>query len=72
MSQAKPVVKFLGDARFFLYKDIPEQEVASVYALDHPIWGRNLVRTSLVQKKFPDGSFETLNTKYVPEGIDNE
>lgn len=59
----KPVVTFTGPARFSYSGD---NEVASVYALDHPLLGQTLVRTSIVQKHNRDGSFETLNTIYKP------
>jgi hypothetical protein len=60
----KPVVHFVGKARFdtMMY----DTEVAHVYAEDHPILGRDKIRTSTVIKKFSDGSFETRNTIYRP------
>lgn len=59
----KPVVTFTGQATFSYSGD---NEVARVYALDHPRLGMGIVRTSIVQKHNPDGSFETLNTIYKP------
>lgn len=59
----KPVVTFTGPARFSYSGD---NEVARVYALDHPRLGQGVVWTSIVQKHNPDGSFETLNTIYKP------
>lgn len=59
----KPVVTFVGPARFSYSGD---NEVARVYALDHPRLGQTVVWTSIVQKHNPDGSFETLNTIYKP------
>ena len=59
----KPVVTFSGPARFSYRGD---NEVAKVYALDHPQFGQTVVWTSIVQKHNPDGSFETLNTIYKP------
>lgn len=41
-------------------------ESAVLYALDHPIEGTNIVRTSTVQSYNPEnGRIETLNTIYV-------
>ena len=61
----KPVVHYIGDVQFDnnMY---PKYTVAHVYTLDHPVCGRDRVRTSIVLKQFPDGSFETLNTIYKP------
>jgi len=68
----KPVVNFLGKAEFFNYYK-PDEEgtlkvdmVASVRATNHYVWGYDRVRTSVVQEIFDDGSFETMNTMYVP------
>lgn len=64
----KPVVHFSGAATFWGWELADgTAEVASVYALDHPRLGQQVVRTSEVIKKFDDGSFETLNTIYKPE-----
>ena len=41
-------------------------EKATVYSLDHPVLGQDTVHTSIVIMKNTDGSFETLNTLYVP------
>jgi hypothetical protein len=68
----KPVVHFI--------KGTPYRETLDdicwfsyVYALDHPRLGRGVIRTSQVIKEFDDGSFETMNTIYVPvEGEYNE
>lgn len=77
----KPVVKFLNEADFeYRVLDDPDQieeyrkfldkgngyEVAKVYCINHPILGKDFVRTSIVLKKHKDGSFETMNTLYVP------
>lgn len=62
----KPTVHFVGDATFFDYADDPDAPVAKVDAIDHPVWGSDVVRTSIVLNKFDDGSFETLNTIYKP------
>ena len=65
----KPVVHFNGEAFFRPYEVIGSGEtgeIAYVYAVDHPRLGRDNVTTSKVIKKFDDGSFETLNTLYVP------
>ena len=60
----KPVVHFAGDAQF---EDWGGNTVAYVHAIDHPYLGSMPVRTSSVQKRHDDGSFETLNTIYKPE-----
>ena len=67
---SKPVVTFSGPAKFSYSGN---NEVARVYALDHPLLGQTRVFTSVVQKHNPDGSFETLNTIYRPltEEYDN-
>jgi len=63
----KPVVHFIGEARFADYYGI---ECAHVVTTDHPVWGSDNVRPSKIVQRFPDGSFETLNTVYKP--INNE
>jgi hypothetical protein len=65
MTKKKPSVFFHG---FPVWDttSYPEHEVAHVYADKHYVWGKGLVRTSSVLEKFPDGSFETLNTIYIP------
>jgi hypothetical protein len=76
----KPIVFFTGEAEFFsvFIKDEDKEEleldtneviVAGVYAINHPKLGRDRVRTSVVVKKNHDGSFETLNTIYVPHDL---
>ena len=63
----KPVVHYTGEARFYEVKtEDGSVEYARVYGIDHPILGRDNIRTSIVLKKFGDGSFETLNTLYKP------
>lgn len=76
----KPTVHFKGTAAFYPAPLAPmhqktygqyaneynEVEYACVYGLDHPILGEGDIRTSIVVQKYPDGSFETLNTLYVP------
>ena len=63
----KPVVHYTGKARFYeVEADDGFAEYARVHGLDHPILGKDNIRTSLVVKKFSDGSFETLNTIYRP------
>lgn len=62
----KPVVRFIGTPRFFDYGEDKESPVAMVYTLDHPRLGSREVLTSLIVKRNEDGSFETLNTKYIP------
>jgi len=67
MKKPKQVVFFSGKPTFYDW-DIDSQKVtiAYVYALNHPRLGRQSVRTSQVIEKFNDGSFETLNTIYLP------
>ena len=63
----KPVVHYIGKARFYEVEvDDGFAEYARVYGVDHPILGKDNIRTSLVVKKHGDGSFETLNTIYRP------
>lgn len=80
MTQNKPVVRFIGTAKFyksalaFMHQkaygryanEDGEVEYARVSGLDHPILGADDIRTSIVVAKHDDGSFETLNTLYVP------
>ena len=66
----KKIVQFLGEPYFINVGG--DQEVAHVYAVDHPRLGMTSVRTSLVVQKYPGGSFETLNTMYVPYKENNE
>lgn len=65
MDKVKPRVQFVGEPVFDTTM-FPGYEVAHVRTLNHYVWGRDMVRTSEVVKKFEDGSFETLNTLYVP------
>lgn len=62
----KPVVHFIGEPHYWMWD--AKNEVASLeVVLDHPRLGVcPNVRTSTVLKKFPNGSFETRNTMYVP------
>lgn len=77
----KPTVRFLGTPTFHKVKitspmireeykqyldDEGCYEKAIVYGLDHPILGEDTLHTSIVVEKHGDGSFETLNTRYVP------
>lgn len=72
----KPVVHFAGTASFHIApypkEDGGEWTYARVYALDHPLLGRDIVRTSEVLKINDDGSFETRNTLYVPYRGDDQ
>lgn len=74
----KPTVRYIGNAIFFNYythdieEELTKDTVARVNAIDHPVWGRDSVRTSAVLKKFDDGSFETMNTIYRPEKRDEK
>ena len=78
----KPTVRFLGIPTFHIIKITSPvirkeyekyldaegcYEKAVVFGLDHPILGRDTIHTSIVVKKNDDGSFETLNTIYVPD-----
>ncbi len=65
MRKLKPIVRFAGEPTFFKWQGT-EAIVASVLALDHPRLGCRMVRTSKVIRRNKDGSFVTLNTKYVP------
>lgn len=71
----KPIVHFTGEALFFNYytheleDNLTKDTVARVNAVDHYVWGKDSVRTSVVLKKFSDGSFETMNTVYRPSGV---
>lgn len=63
----KPIVHFTDEAKFYeIHTEDGCVECARVYGIDHPILGRDNIRTSIVLKKFSDGSFETLNTIYRP------
>jgi hypothetical protein len=77
----KPTVRFAGEPTFYYVELAPMHqktygqyaddegyvEYARVYGLNHPILGKDTIRTSIVVKKHDDGSFETLNTLYVPD-----
>ncbi len=78
----KPTVRFLYEPKFHRIQLTSEElrvefakflddegcyEKAIVFGLDHPILGRDTIHTSIVVKKNDDGSFETLNTLYVPD-----
>ena len=76
----KPKVRFVGEPIFYTVKLSPMHqktygqyadeegyvEYARVSGLNHPILGSDDIRTSIVLKKHDDGSFETMNTLYVP------
>ncbi len=64
--EEKPVVLFIGDPFFFKWREDDEVIVAEVRTLNHPKLGAQRVRTSQVLNKFDDGSFETMNSRYVP------
>ena len=61
----KPVVHFIKGTESF-YEVGLDMKVARIRALDHPIYGAEIVRTSVIIKEYDDGSFETLNTIYKP------
>jgi hypothetical protein len=62
----KPTVHFFGEPHYWMWDT--KNEIASLFAvINHPHLGMCYnVRTSTVKQKFPDGSFETRNTMYVP------
>ena len=76
----KPKVRFVGEPIFYAVELAPLHqktygqyadeegyvEYARVSGLNHPILGSDDIRTSIVLKKHDDGSFETMNTLYVP------
>lgn len=80
-TEDKPIVRFSGDPIFYtvelapmhqkVYGQYADQEgyveYARVQGLDHPVLGADIIRTSIVLKKHDDGSFETMNTMYVPD-----
>jgi hypothetical protein len=68
-TEDKPIVRFSGEPSFFDYPGGEELPVARVHALDHPVWGDDIIRTSVIVAMNEDGSFETLNTRYVPEDL---
>jgi hypothetical protein len=70
----KPVVHYLGQPQYWMW-DSKNEVAGLLFVFDHPYLGACPdVRTSTVLKKFPDGSFETRNTMYVPatEEMKNE
>jgi len=81
MTQDKPKVRFRGKPLFYAVELAPMHqktygqyadaegyvEYARVFGLDHPVLGADDIRTSIVLKKNDDGSFETMNTLYVPD-----
>ncbi len=72
MKDEKPVVYFVGEAKFHQRSYMNEEghdvdyEFATVRALNHPRLGGGYTYTSVIRRKFEDGSFETLNTIYKP------
>lgn len=64
--QTKPVVRY----RKGLDTYIKEGKGAYVHAYNHPILGTGVVSTSVVLSIQPDGTFETINTIYTPDGPD--
>jgi len=77
MSTTKQQVTFVPPAIFhtveyFNNNEFLTGEIAKVFALNHPKLGQTKVTTSLVQYKFDDGSFETLNSIYIPMKETNE
>lgn len=64
---SKPTVYFSGPVSFENWGT--DVEVGYLFAHNHPLLGEAHVRTSEVVKKYEDGSFETLNTMYVPVAV---
>jgi hypothetical protein len=78
MKKQKPVVEYTGEAVFnqlplleHHYEQFGEYAdehgmvtYAVVWAQDHPKLGSGEVRTSVVLKRYKNGNFDTLNTKY--------
>jgi len=60
----KPVVEYVGEAVFSIYSVSPKIETATVYGIEHPLLGTQLIHTSKVLHKSPNGDFETRNTLY--------
>ena len=71
----KPVVNYVGTAQFFKqhtsveqYSKYTDEEGqitrAVVLAGNHPVWGTDIITTSVVIKQKKNGDFETLNTIY--------
>ena len=67
----KPVVFFRGKAQFIDWAGKKDVQVARVDALNHPKLGACIVRTSQVMEIFDDGSFETMNTMYIPKKVNH-
>ena len=60
----KPVVEYSGEAAFHIHRVSPKLETATVYGIGHPLLGTQLIHTSKVLHKSPNGDFETRNTLY--------
>jgi hypothetical protein len=60
----KPVVEYRGEPMFNLHSLSPKLETATVYGINHPLLGTQLIHTSKVLHKSPNGDFETRNTLY--------
>lgn len=61
----KPVVHFIKGTESFFDAGV-DMKVARLRCFNHPIYGADIIRTSLIIKEHDDGSFETLNTIYKP------
>ncbi len=64
--QTKPVVRY----RKRMDDHIVVGDGAYVYAYNHPVCGTTVVHTTVVLSIQPDGTFETKNTIYTPDGPD--
>lgn len=66
----KPTIRFYPPAYF--RPAFGDGEIALVVVEHHPYTKTNHVATSTVVKKNDDGSFETLNSLYVPYDYSNK
>jgi hypothetical protein len=64
--QTKPVVRYRKNINNY----IKEGYSAYVHAYNHPVLGTGVVSTSAVLSIQPDGTFETLDIIYTPDGPD--
>ena len=64
----KPVVYYVGQPEFWNWNDDIDQPVARLpFVINHPKLGDCAnVRTSVIVRKYFDGTIETLNTFYKP------
>lgn len=69
-ARAKPVVLYTGKPVFHQFVDSAGEPFvcAKVEAIDHPVLGTAVVRTSMLVSQADDDGFETMNTIYKREG----